>query len=255
MSAPSPFTVLIPARMSSTRLPDKPLADIAGQPMIVRVARQAMQSQAQQVIVATDDERIRRACMDNQIACILTRSDHPSGSDRLAEASALLGLAAEHIIVNVQGDEPFIPAALINATAQLLQEQPDCVMGTAAHPIASVQEFQNPNVVKVVLNARGQAQYFSRACIAYNRQNPAELSCAAPPLRHIGIYSYRAGFLQNYPSLPPAPTEEAESLEQLRVLWHGHRIAVHISPDAPAAGVDTPEDLERARRFAQSQLQ
>ena len=252
-----PFTVLIPARMASTRLPDKPLADLLGLPMIVRVAQQARQSQADAVVVATDDARIQHACEQHGIACVMTRSDHPSGSDRLAEAATQLALADGHIVVNVQGDEPLIDPALIDATAALLLQQRDCVMGTAAHPIDTEADFHNPNIVKVVLNAQGQAQYFSRAPIPFARDAataPNAPFWAAPgqqpplhPLRHVGIYSYRAGFLRQYPQLPPAPTERLESLEQLRVLWHGHRIAVHTSDTAPAAGVDTPQDLERVR--------
>lgn len=254
------FTVLIPARMASSRLPDKPLADIHGLPMIVRVAQQAKKSQAQRVVVATDDDRIREACEQHAIDCVMTRSDHPSGSDRLAEAASILGLPDEAIVVNVQGDEPFIDPELVSATAQLLQAQPECVMGTAGHPILEFAEFVNPNVVKLVCNALGQAQYFSRAPIPYDRASQAGDNASAAfaneaasagvqgrALRHIGIYSYRAGFLRQYPQLPVAPTESLESLEQLRVLWHGHRIAVHVSAASPAPGVDTPEDLERAR--------
>lgn len=262
----APFIVLIPARMSSSRLPDKPLALIHGVPMVVRVARQAQQSQAQSVVVATDDARIQNVCQAHGIECVLTRADHVSGSDRLAEAATLLQLSDDTIVVNVQGDEPFIPPALINATAEVLAQQSEAVMGTAAHPIHTQADFLNPNVVKVVLNAAQHAQYFSRAPVPFfrdpperlwdaNTANPAEQAAANglhQALRHIGIYSYRVGFLKQFPQLSVAPTEKNESLEQLRVLWHGYRIAVHLTPEAPPAGVDTPEDLQRAQAHAQT---
>ncbi|WP_024539848.1 3-deoxy-manno-octulosonate cytidylyltransferase [Comamonas badia] len=254
MSTP-PFTVLIPARMASTRLPDKPLADIAGLPMVVRVAQQAAKSGAAQVVVAADDARIVQACAAHGVKALLTRTDHASGSDRLAEACTLLSLAPEAIVVNVQGDEPLIAPQLISAVAQLLAAQPDAAMGTAAHPIASAQEFANPNVVKVVCDARGMAHYFSRAPIPHARDAAAgsawwqSAAAGIAPLRHIGIYSYRAGFLRDFTALAPAPTEQIESLEQLRALWHGFRIAVHTTPDAPGAGVDTPADLARVREW------
>jgi 3-deoxy-manno-octulosonate cytidylyltransferase (CMP-KDO synthetase) len=244
------YTVLIPARLASTRLPDKPLADIAGLPMVVRVAQRAEQSSAAQVVVATDSERIADACSRHGVRAVLTRADHPSGSDRLAEACAQLGLAGDDLVVNVQGDEPLIDPALIDAVAQLLRERPQASMSTAAHPIASLAEFTNPNVVKVVLQSDGLALYFSRAPIPWWRDGNAQGVTALPqpaPLRHIGIYGYRAGFLRKFPGLPQAPVETCEALEQLRALWHGHRIAVHVSAAAPGAGVDTPEDLERVR--------
>ncbi|THU04102.1 3-deoxy-manno-octulosonate cytidylyltransferase [Lampropedia puyangensis] len=260
MSQQTPFTVLIPARMSSSRLPNKPLADIGGLPMVVRVAKQAQQSQASAVIVATDDARIHAACDRHHIACARTRADHPSGSDRLAEAAEQLALADDAIVVNVQGDEPFIPPDLINATAHVLAQHSHAVMGTAAHPIEDEVDFLNPNVVKVVLNAAGTAQYFSRAPVPYFRDAiPQPLSQSNlfagsnrlhRPLRHIGIYSYRAGFLKQFPKLSVAPTESNESLEQLRVLWHGYAIAVHLAHQAPPAGVDTPEDLARVQAYA-----
>lgn len=258
------FTVIIPSRLASTRLPNKPLADIHGLPMIVRVAQQARQSAARKVVVATDELEIQAVCTAHGIEAILTRADHPSGSDRLAEATQILHLNASDIVVNVQGDEPFIDPALIDATAALLQDPGNaaCVMGTAAHPIDNWADFLNPNVVKLVRNGAGHAQYFSRAPIPYNRsaQTPTApfwANGSAPheaqqALRHIGIYSYTVDFLQKYPLLPVAPTEALESLEQLRVLWHGYAIAVNVTDTAPAAGVDTPEDLARARAYAQS---
>jgi 3-deoxy-manno-octulosonate cytidylyltransferase (CMP-KDO synthetase) len=244
------FTVLIPARLASTRLPDKPLADIGGVPMVVRVAQRAEQSSAAQVVVAADSQRIADACSAHGVRAVLTRDDHPSGSDRLAEACEQLGLEREDVVVNVQGDEPLIDPALIDAVAALLRQRPQASMSTAAHPITSVAEFTNPNVVKVVLQADGLALYFSRAPIPWWRDGFVSGISALPdpaPLRHIGIYGYRAGFLRAFPRMPQAPVESCEALEQLRALWHGHRIAVHVTGRAPGAGVDTPEDLERVR--------
>lgn len=244
------FTVLIPARLASTRLPDKPLADIAGVPMVVRVAQRAAQSAASQVVVATDNTRIQQACEQHGVRCVMTRADHPTGSDRLAEACTILGLDGQDAVVNVQGDEPLIDPALINACAAQLDQRPDCVVSTAAHPIEEDAHFGNPNVVKVVLDAQGRALYFSRAPIPWWRDAPVAgqpAKDAGHPLRHIGIYGYRAGFLRRFPQLAVSPLETVESLEQLRVLWHGERIAVHVTQQAPGAGVDTPEDLARVR--------
>ena len=244
------FHVLIPARLASTRLPDKPLADIAGVPMVVRVAQRAAQAGALQVVVAADDARIIDACGRHGIRALLTRTDHPSGSDRLAEACTLLGLDGDEIVVNVQGDEPLIDPALVRACADLLRERPECAMSTAAHPIAAVADFTNPNVVKVVVDAAGRALYFTRAPVPWWRDAYAagvQALPEPPPLRHIGLYGYRAGFLRRFPALAPAPLERTEALEQLRVLWHGERIAVHVTADAPGPGVDTPDDLARVR--------
>jgi len=244
------FTVVIPARLASSRLPNKPLADIGGAPMVVRVAQRAMRSAASQVVVAADHPSIVEACQAHGVQAILTREDHPSGSDRLAEACQLLGLADDALVVNVQGDEPLMDPALINEVAQLLAARPEASMSTAAHAIDSVTEFLNPNVVKVVLDARQLAMVFSRAPIPWwrdgNMQGITELPTPRP-LRHIGIYSYRAGFLQLFPTLPQAPIETVEALEQMRAMWHGYKIAVHVTPQAPGPGVDTPEDLQRAR--------
>ena len=244
------FTVLIPARLASTRLPGKPLADIAGAPMVVRVAQRAALSHAHSVVVAADDQTIVEACRTHRVRAVLTRGYHATGSDRLAEACALLGLDGSDVVVNVQGDEPLIEAGLINACAELLDRRRDCVMGTAAHAIDSIAEFDNPNVVKVVLDAAGRALYFSRAPIPCWRDGRADGSRRLPasaPLRHIGVYSYQAGFLRRFPTLAASPLEAIESLEQLRVLWHGERIAVHVSDLRPGPGVDTPEDLARVR--------
>ncbi len=252
MSVLPSFTVLIPARMASSRLPNKPLADIAGLPMVVRVAQRALASQASRVVVAADDPRILHACEANQIQAVLTRVDHPSGSDRLAEACSLLGLQDNEIVVNVQGDEPLIDTDSINAAAKLLQQRDDCSMSTLAHPIHTVDDFANPNVVKVVLDARNTALYFSRAPISWWRDGFSEGINSLPtpaPLRHVGLYGYRVNFLREFPKLAQAPIEVTESLEQLRAMWHGHRIAVHIVDNIPGPGVDTPEDLARVRAF------
>ena len=244
------FCVLIPARMASSRLPDKPLADIAGLPMVVRVAQRAKLSGATRVVVAADDARIVAACQAHGIEAVLTRTDHPSGSDRLAEACDLLGLQDTDVVVNVQGDEPLIDPNSIDAAAQLLQARNDCSMSTLAHAIDSVEDFANPNVVKVVLDAHNTALYFSRAPIAWWRDGFTQGINALPtpaPLRHVGLYGYRVGFLREFPKLAQAPIEVTESLEQLRAMWHGHRIAVHVTDHSPGPGVDTPEDLARVR--------
>jgi 3-deoxy-manno-octulosonate cytidylyltransferase (CMP-KDO synthetase) len=244
------FCVIIPARLASTRLSNKPLADIAGAPMVVRVAQRAAQSGATQVVVAADDPSIVDACAAHGVQALLTRADHPSGSDRLAEACTLLGLHDDAVVVNVQGDEPLIDPTLVHATAQLLRDRPDCAMSTAAHAIESVADFTNPNIVKVVLDAAGRALLFSRAPLPWWRDGFAAGITALPeprPLRHVGLYAYRAAFLRRFPMLSPAPLERCESLEQLRALWHGERIAVHVTDRAPGMGVDTPDDLVRVR--------
>jgi 3-deoxy-manno-octulosonate cytidylyltransferase (CMP-KDO synthetase) len=244
------FTVLVPARLASTRLPGKPLADIAGLPMIVRVARNAARSAASRVVVAADHLTIVDACHAHGVSALLTRADHATGSDRLAEACALLGLDGTDLVVNVQGDEPLLEPQMIDACAGVLAQHPDCVMSTAAHAIDAADELDNPNVVKVVLDAAGRALYFSRAPIPWWRDARAQDSAALPdppPLRHIGLYAYQAGFLRRFPQLAVSPLEQIEALEQLRVLWHGERIAVHVSASRPGPGVDTPEDLARVR--------
>lgn len=245
------FTVLIPARLASTRLPNKPLADIAGLPMVVRVAQRVgsltHDGGRVRVVVAADSSEIVAACRLHQIEAVLTRADQPSGSDRLAEACQLLNLGDEEIVVNVQGDEPLIAPALVEAVASLLSKHPAASMSTAAHAIESFADFNNPNIVKVVLDANGMALYFSRAPIPLWRDHQDCLPQPSP-LRHIGIYGYRVGFLRQFPTLSQAPMEVTEALEQLRALWHGYRIAVHITKEVPGAGVDTPGDLERVRR-------
>jgi 3-deoxy-manno-octulosonate cytidylyltransferase (CMP-KDO synthetase) len=245
------FTVLIPARFASTRLPGKPLLDIAGKPMVVRVAERAQASGAARVVVATDDERIRAAAAAHGIDAVMTSSSHSTGTDRLAEAAAQLGLDDSEIVVNVQGDEPLLEPDLIHAVADTLTAHTDASIATACHLIEDPAEAFNPNVVKVVLDRDGYALYFSRATIPWARDGfaaaPNTIPNGLPLYRHYGLYAYRAGFLRLYPSLPSAAIERFEALEQLRALWHGHRIIVSITRGAPAPGVDTEQDLERVR--------
>ena len=245
------FIAVIPARFASTRLPGKPLADIAGKPMVVRVAEQARKSGAQRVVIATDHADVKAAAERHGHFALMTRADHAQGTDRIAEVVTQLTLAEDDIVVNVQGDEPLIDPSLIHAVAEFLATNPDAAIATAAHSITSADEFFNPNVVKVVCDAAGFANYFSRAPIPYARDAFAKSTSVLPDnfsaLRHIGIYAYRASFLKRYATLAPAPTEQFEALEQLRAMYHGFSIAVHIWDGALAAGVDTPEDLERVR--------
>jgi len=226
------------------------LADLGGLPMVVRVAQRARLSKASRVVVAADDDEIVAACTAHGVAAVLTSQRHPSGSDRLAEACDTLAIGDEEIVVNVQGDEPLIEPGLIDACADLLADRTDCVMSTAAHAIDNRVDFDNPNIVKVVLDAAGRALYFSRAPIPWARDARAAGTSpisAEAPLRHIGLYAYQAGFLRRFPALAASPLEHIEALEQLRVLWHGERIAVHVSDSRPGPGVDTPEDLARVR--------
>ena len=247
------FHVLIPARYASTRLPGKPLADIAGKPMIVRVAERAAASGAASVAVATDDERVRDAVAAHGIDVCMTRGDHATGTDRLAEAADQLQLADDAIVVNVQGDEPLLEPSLMREIAEALAAKPAAAIATACHRIVDAAEAFNPNVVKVVLDREGYALYFSRATIPWARDAFAASRDRVPdglPLyRHYGLYAYRAAFLRSYPALEPSPIERFEALEQLRALWHGQRIAVLVSEGTPAPGVDTPGDLERVRRI------
>ncbi len=245
------FTILVPARYASTRLPGKPLADLAGKPMVVRVALRARESGATRVVVATDDERVRDAVAAHGIDVCMTRADHPTGTDRLAEAALALGLPDDEIVVNVQGDEPLLDPALMRAMAELLAAHPDAAIATACHPIEDVAEAFNPNVVKLVRDARGYALYFSRATIPWARdafaQSRERLPPGLPLYRHYGLYAYRVAFLRAYPALAPSPLEGFEALEQLRALWHGYRIVVEVTHGTPAPGIDTPEDLARVR--------
>lgn len=243
------FIVIIPARLASTRLPGKPLADLGGKPMVVRVAEQALLSGAARVIVATDHDSIRAACAAHGVEVCMTRADHPSGTDRIAEVARTLALPPDAVVVNLQGDEPLIdPSLLAACAAQISATVP---MATCAHPLHEVLEAFNPNVVKVVLDKNGRALYFSRATIPWHRDGFAQSKDSLPqgyvPLRHIGLYAYSNAFLQEYPQLSASPLEAIEALEQLRVLWHGVAIAVHVTDSAPAAGVDTPEDLARVQ--------
>ena len=250
------FTVIIPARIASTRLPEKPLADLGGKPMVVRVAERARLSGAANVIVAADHPDIIEACERFGVRAQFTYADHPSGTDRIAEVAATLDLTDDDVIVNVQGDEPLIDPALIDATAALVGS--DTPIATAAHPIESADDVFNPNAVKVVLDKSHHALYFSRAAIPWHRDGFAASRDSLPadyaPLRHIGLYAYHNAFLQAYPRLEPSPLELIESLEQLRALWHGYPIAVHITEHAPIAGVDTPEDLVRVQQHFEAEL-
>ncbi|HRP25008.1 MAG TPA: 3-deoxy-manno-octulosonate cytidylyltransferase [Thauera sp.] len=251
MSTPACFRIVIPARYASTRLPAKPLADIAGKPMIVRVVERVRDAGASEVWVATDHEAVRAAVSAAGAAVVMTRADHPSGTDRLAEVAALRGWADEDIVVNVQGDEPLIDPAIVVAVAEALAADTEAAIATAAHAIGDAAEAFNPNVVKVVCDAAGRALYFSRAPIPWARDAWAgqrdALPAGLPMLRHVGLYAYRVGFLRRYAGLAPSPLEHWEALEQLRALWHGYRIRVLELAEAPAAGVDTPQDLERVR--------
>jgi 3-deoxy-manno-octulosonate cytidylyltransferase (CMP-KDO synthetase) len=259
------FHVVIPARFSSTRLPGKPLLLIGGKPMVVRVAEQAAQSGAQQIWIATDHQPIMAAMHEHGFKACMTKADHASGTDRIAEVAEQLNWPDDTIVVNVQGDEPLIPPQLIRAVAQHLHDHPECAMATACHPVHDEASMRNPNIVKAVLDKDGNALYFSRAPIpyprdAFNRSSThssslhgevgrVELPANIPVLRHIGIYAYRASFLRAYSQLAPAAIEQIESLEQLRALWHGYKIGVTITQDAPPGGVDTEADLLVAREI------
>ena len=238
------FTVVIPARLASSRLERKALADLGGKPMVVRVAERSAQSVANRIIVATDAQEIESVCKASNLEVMMTREDHPSGTDRLAEVALQLGLNDEVIVVNVQGDEPLIPVDLINQVANTLQSKPHCAMATAAVAIHDQSEITNPNAVKVVLSKNNEALYFSRSAIPFDRNHNSPIY-----YRHLGIYAYRTGFLKAFSNLAISPLEQAESLEQLRALWHGYAIAVHITPESPPPGVDTQADLDRARQF------
>lgn len=238
---------MIPARLASTRLPGKPLLDVGGKPLIRRVVEQALQIAGARVVVATDAPEIARAVEAFGGETCITATRHTSGTDRIAEAAAMLGIADDEIIVNWQGDEPLMPPALAAAVAARLADDPTAAIATACHPIADVAEFQNPNAVKVVLDAADRALYFSRAPIPYPRDGEPTEPLARIAYRHIGLYAYRTRFVREFAALPPCVLERRESLEQLRALWHGYRIAVVVTDGAPVPGVDTPEDLARVR--------
>jgi len=249
------FKVVIPARYASSRLPAKPLLDIAGKPMVIHVVERALESGADQVIVATDHEEIDAVVKQYGHEVVMTRASHVSGTDRIAEVALVQDWTDDVIVVNVQGDEPLIAPALIQEVASNLAQHPDAAIATACHAIHDKASMLNPNVVKVVMDVHGYAMYFSRAPIPYARDAFAadlDFPINMPAYRHIGIYAYRVGFLKAYSGLKPAAIEQLESLEQLRALWHGYKISVAVSDNAPAAGVDTQEDLELVRSILSS---
>ena len=252
------FKVVIPARYASSRLHAKPLLDIAGKPMVVRVAEQAQLSGAAQVVVATDHQEIFDVVTQHGFQVVMTRQDHPSGTDRIAEIAAHFDWQSDEIVVNVQGDEPLIAPALIREVAENLSAHPEAAIATVCHAIHDKETMLNPNVVKLVMDAQGYAMYFSRAPIPYARDAFAQnqdLPLEMPVYRHIGIYAYRAKFLSDYAQLTPALIEQYEALEQLRALWHGYKISVALTEQAPATGVDTQQDLELVRKlFARQDL-
>ena len=249
------FFAVIPARYASTRLPGKPLLDLAGLPMVVHVARRARESGAAQVLVATDHGQIAASVQEHGFEAVLTDARHASGTDRIAEVAAQRGWPADRIVVNVQGDEPLIEPQLIAGVAQTLAADRDASIATACCPLTDVAEFTNPNVVKVVLDGAGRALYFSRASIPFPRDafsaSTDHLPPGLPAFRHIGLYAYRCSFLSAYAHLAPCPLETFEALEQLRALWHGHRIVVRMVDGAPEPGIDTQEDLARVRAYLQ----
>ncbi|WP_330926157.1 3-deoxy-manno-octulosonate cytidylyltransferase [Candidatus Sororendozoicomonas aggregata] len=249
-----PFTVIIPARFGSSRLPGKPLADIAGKPMIQHVYERALASRAEKVIIATDDERIVRVAKDFDSEVCMTRPDHPSGTDRLQEVASAYGMASDAIVVNVQGDEPFIPPSIINQVADNLARASLAGAATLCEAITDSEQLFNPNTVKVVTDKDGYALYFSRAAMPWARDAFAQSNEAALPntgvfRRHIGIYAYRVGLLNRYVQWESCPLEDLEALEQLRLLWNKQKIHVSDAVETPPPGVDTPEDLERVRTW------
>lgn len=250
------FTVVIPARMSSTRLPGKMLLDIAGLPLIIRVARQALQSNAKQVVIATDHQEIFDVCKSHGFETVMTKIDHQSGTDRIAEVVTKLQMAPNEIIVNVQGDEPLIDPNLINQLAEFISTKQTSI-ATIAHKIHEVEEIFNPNVVKVVLDQQENALYFSRSAIPFYRDGynleQKQINNKIPTLRHIGIYAYQVKFLQEYQNMEPCHLEQSEALEQLRAMYYGHKISVMTTNNAPLAGIDTMEDLIRVRSFLENQ--
>ncbi|TVP91675.1 MAG: 3-deoxy-manno-octulosonate cytidylyltransferase [Pseudomonadaceae bacterium] len=250
------FHVIIPARYASSRLPGKPLELLAGKPMVQHVWEQAQRSQAASVTVATDDERIEKACHAFGARVVMTRADHPSGTDRLQEVASLLGLEDDAAVVNVQGDEPLIPPALIDQVASNLLGFPAASIATLAEPLHDATALFNPNVVKVVCDREGFALYFSRAPMPWCRddfaQNREALPSTVPFRRHIGLYAYKVSFLHDYVRWPASPLEQAESLEQLRALWFGCRIHVADACEPPPAGVDTADDLARLRALMEA---
>lgn len=250
------FKAVIPARYASSRLPGKPLLDIAGKPMVIWVAEQAAKSGAEQVVIATDHVAIFDAAAKYGYQAVMTRENHTSGTDRIAEVAQQMQWPDGAIVINVQGDEPLIDPGLIGEVARNLAQNPEAAVATACHPVHDAKTRLNPNVVKVVMDVNGHALYFSRAAIPYARDTSvvdSMPSLGTSFYRHIGIYAYRTEFLKVYASLSPAPLEKIESLEQLRVLWHGYTISVAISGNAPASGVDTQEDLDQVRSILSAQ--
>lgn len=251
------FRIVIPARYASTRLPGKPLAHIAGKPMIVRVCEAVAACVADEVVVATDDARVEAVVRQHGHRVCMTRADHPSGTDRIAEVAGRCGWPDETIVVNVQGDEPLIDPRLVTAVAEALRNDPAAAIATAAHAIEAAEDYFNPNVVKVVTAASGRALYFSRAPIPWHRDGLVvqreQIPAGLLPRRHVGLYAYRASFLRSYGALAQSPIEQWESLEQLRALWHGYSIQVIDCGQTPPAGVDTPEDLARVRALFRDQ--
>lgn len=247
------FCVVIPARYASTRLPGKPLRDIAGKPMIQHVYERAVQSGATEVVIATDDERIRQVAADFGALVCMTAAHHPTGTDRLAEVARLRGYTHQHIIVNLQGDEPLMPPALIRQVAENLQSHPQASAATLCQRITLSAELFDPHLVKVVMDKRGYALYFSRAAIPWDReafmQTTGELPARSEHYRHIGLYAYRAEFLQDYVQWPPCIIEQTESLEQLRILWNGHTLHVAEALENPGISIDTPDDLARVQQL------
>lgn len=252
------FIAIIPARLASTRLPNKPLADIMGKPMIVRTAEQVKKSGATAIYIATDNQQVADVVHHYGFESLMTQSDHPTGTDRLAEAIDLLQLKDEEVVVNIQGDEPLIRPDIINAVAAQLQQRPNVAIATVATHYERDADFFNPNSVKVVCGLSGQALYFSRAPIPWDRdamqQNSNKMANKLGALKHIGIYAYRVSFLRQFPNLPRGPLELHESLEQLRALENGYSISVYISPTAPAHGVDTVADLDKVREIFKNRL-
>ncbi|HHO70138.1 MAG TPA: 3-deoxy-manno-octulosonate cytidylyltransferase [Halothiobacillus sp.] len=248
MSEIPPYTVIIPARYDSSRLPGKPLVVIAGKPMIWHVYQRAQESHAERIVIATDDERIRGVAEDFGASVIMTRHDHESGTDRLAEAVIQLGLDEQEIVVNLQGDEPLMPPRLLDQVALSLHSRQDASVASLMTPIKSLQEFQDPACVKVVCDAQGHALYFSRAPIPVLRDGSAE-AIASLAMRHLGVYAYRCRFLREFATMPPCELEQLEKLEQLRVLYHGRKIIMDVVLEMPPVGVDTLDDLQRVSKF------
>ena len=249
-----PYHIIIPARYASTRLPGKPLLPLADKPILQHVHEQACKSQAASVCIATDDDRIRTAAEMFGADVCMTSAEHTSGTERLAEVIDIKKFKEDDIIINLQGDEPFMPSQCLDQVASLLADKANCSMASLCEPISEPTDVFDPNIVKVVMDKNRYALYFSRAPIPWNRETFIEGETTRPLsgseyYRHIGLYAYRAGFIKTYLTLEPGPLERLESLEQLRVLWHGYKIAMDAATQSPGPGIDTTEDLARAERF------